>query len=131
MATPDNPEKPAKPERPVLKRKRVPRYPPRSARSAVTTGRKQFLAGDGSSPWGRRWRDLVSMHIADMGGEDMLSQAQISLAQRAACLEVECEKFEGQLSEGTEIDLDMCMRCANALRRILDIALRASAHGLS
>jgi hypothetical protein len=38
-------------------------------RSAVTNGERPFVLGNGCSPWARRQRDLIALHIADLGGE--------------------------------------------------------------
>src|SRR5262249_7123661 len=59
--------------------------------SAVTSGRKLFVEGDPNSAWSRRYRDLVSHHVADAGGRDMISEAQLSLIRRASALELELE----------------------------------------
>lgn len=88
--------------------------------SAVTNGSKAFIVGDGNSPWYRRWKDLLALHVEDLGGEALLSEAQISLCRRAATLEVELERIEGQLSLGNDADLDAYNRHAGGLRRILE-----------
>ena len=92
----------------------------RRPRSAVTSGRKLFVAGDPNSAWARRFHDLVVGHIADAGGRDMVSEAQFALCKRAAALECELEQLEGRLSLGEHIDLDRYGRAASHLRRILE-----------
>jgi hypothetical protein len=89
-------------------------------RSAVTNGERAFVFGDGNSPWARRQRDLIALHIADLGGEERLSENQLSLCRRAATLETELEMLEGQLSLGNVADLDLYNRLAGNLRRILE-----------
>jgi hypothetical protein len=59
-------------------------------------------------------------HIADAGGRDRLSEAQIALIKRAAGLECVCEKIEGRMSRDEEVDLDRYGRAASHLRRILE-----------
>jgi hypothetical protein len=44
----------------------------------------------------------------------------LSLCRRAATLEVELERIEGQLSLGNDADLDAYNRHAGGLRRILE-----------
>ncbi|ACK52001.1 conserved hypothetical protein [Methylocella silvestris BL2] len=88
--------------------------------SAVTNGSKAFIQGDGNSPWYRRFKDLLALHVDDLGGEPALSEAQMSLCRRAATLEVELERIEGQLSLGNAADLDAYNRHAGGLRRILE-----------
>jgi hypothetical protein len=92
----------------------------RRTRSRVTTGRKVFVEGDGNSRWARRYRDLIAAHCQDLGGVDLLSEAQISLIKRASTLELECEQSEGKLSMSQEIDLDLYQRMLNSLRRALE-----------
>jgi hypothetical protein len=92
----------------------------RRKRSAVTNGTKAFLDGDGNSPWYRRYKDLASAHAVDLGGADHLSEAQLSLCRRAATMEVELERIEGQLSLGRDSDLDVYSRISSSLRRILE-----------
>ena len=92
----------------------------RRPRSAVTSGRKQFVAGNPNSAWARRFHDLVVGHIQDAGGRDMLSEAQFALCKRAAGLECELEQMEGRMSQGIEVDLDRYGRAASHLRRILE-----------
>jgi hypothetical protein len=70
--------------------------------------------------WGRRHADLVAGHVADRGGADLLSDAEISLVKRAAALEVELESMEGRLSLGEPVDLDLFQRTSNSLRRLLE-----------
>lgn len=89
-------------------------------RSAVSNGTRAFIVGDGNSPWYRRFKDLLALHIDDLGGPETLSEAQLSLCRRAATLEVELERIEGQLSLGNDADLDAYSRHAGGLRRILE-----------
>ena len=89
-------------------------------RSAVTNGERTFVIGDGNSPWARRQRDLLALHIADLGAEERLSENQLSLCRRAATLETELEMLEGQLSLGKVADLDLYNRLSGNLRRILE-----------
>jgi hypothetical protein len=87
----------------------------------VTNGTKAFLDGDGNSPWYRRYKDLASAHAVDLGGPaEHLSEAQLSLCRRAATMEVELERIEGQLSLGKDADLDAYSRISSSLRRILE-----------
>lgn len=80
---------------PLGKRKPSAARPP-AQRSAVTNNRRQFVVGDGRSPWARRMHDLMTQHADDAGGAETLSAAQMSLCRRAATIEVELEYMEGQ-----------------------------------
>jgi hypothetical protein len=89
-------------------------------RSAVTSGRKLFVEGDPNSAWSRRYRDLVVRHIGDLGGPDMLSEAQLSLIRRATSIECELERLDAMLSTGAEVDLDAYGRATSHLRRLFE-----------
>jgi hypothetical protein len=89
-------------------------------RSAATTGRRVFVEGDGNSRWARRYRDLIAAHCQDLGGVDLLSEAQLSLIRRASAIELELEQAEGKLSMGEEVDLDRFTRAAGHLRRLFE-----------
>jgi hypothetical protein len=97
----------------------VPVKPKRKS-SAVSSGRRMFVQGDSSSAWSRRYRDIVAGHVSDLGGQAVLSEAEISLIKRVSTLELECEQAEGKLSMGQEIDLDLYQRMTNSLRRVLE-----------
>jgi hypothetical protein len=90
------------------------------SRSAVTSGRRLFVMGDPNSAWSRRFHDLVQRHVADLGGRDVLSEAQLSLCKRAAALACELEQMEGRMSLGQQVDIDRFGRAASHLRRILE-----------
>ena len=89
-------------------------------RSAVTSGRKMFVDGDPNSAWARRYYDLIGSHVADLGGKELLSEAQLSLVRRATAIEVELEQKEARLSRGEPVDLDVFTRSASHLRRIFE-----------
>jgi hypothetical protein len=98
---------------------------PSKVRSAVTNGMRAFIDGDGNSSWYRRFKDIVELHVSDLGGRAALSEAVLSLVRRASTMEVELERIEGQLSLGVEVDLDAYSRVTNTLRRTLEsIGLR-------
>jgi len=90
-------------------------------RSAVTSGRKAFIAGDPNSAWARRFHDLVQGHVSDCGGRSNMSEAQVALAKRAAGLECELEQMERRMSQGEEINLDSYGRASSHLRRLLEV----------
>ena len=95
--------------------------PPATVRSAVTNGKRLFVQGDGRGPWARRYRDLITAHVSDLGGPDAgLSEAQISLIKRASAVEVELEAMEGKMSRGEPVDLDLFTRALGHLRRVLE-----------
>jgi len=93
------------------------------ARSAVTNGSSLLPDVDGRSQWVRRFRDLLALHLGDLGGADVASEAEKAIARRAACLIVELEGLEQKFptqgaSEGGQ--LDQYQRTSNTLRRLLE-----------
>jgi hypothetical protein len=90
--------------------------------SQVTTGKRCFVdLGDGRSAWARRWGDLVVMHAADLGGFELLSEAQISICKRVSTLECELESLEGRKSAGMPVDIEVYGRIASRLCRMLEL----------
>jgi hypothetical protein len=62
------------------------------------------------------------MHANDLGGEEHISAAQLSLCRRAATLEIKLEELESEMSR---IDvglnkIDLYSRLSGQLRRILE-----------
>ncbi len=94
----------------------------RKLRSKVTNGFKTFVigGGDGRGPWVRRWKDLVNLHVGDLGGADMMTEFQLGLCKRAASLEIQLEQLEAAMSEGQPVDLDLFGRLIGHLRRIAE-----------
>ena len=99
-----------------------------TARSKVTNARlknrvstKALWADvDGRTPWARRYRDLVALFADDAGGLETMPELKLSLIRRAAALTVECERLEGELAEGKEVDIDALARVSSHLRRIAE-----------
>jgi hypothetical protein len=92
-------------------------------RSRVTNGKTLFAqGGDQRSPWARRLRDIMALHVADRGGPDVISEAQRSLIRRAGTLTVELERLEAKFATGQAAEgaLDVYQRAANSLRRLLE-----------
>jgi hypothetical protein len=95
-----------------------------TSRSRVTNGTELLPDVDGRSKWVRRLRDLIGLHLSDVGGEGAaISEAQKSLIRRAATLEVELERLEAEFARrgGAEIaSLDLYQRTTGNLRRLLE-----------
>jgi hypothetical protein len=92
-------------------------------RSRVTNGSALLHGVDGRSPWVRRCRDLIALHVADLGGEEATSAAERSLVRRASVLTVELERLEAKFAlagAATHEDLDLYQRTAGNLRRLLE-----------
>ena len=102
-------------------RRKVGRNP---QRSRITNGGK-LLPGivDERSAWVRRCKDIISQHLIDLGGEDNCSSAERSLVRRASLMTVELERLEAkfaQAGQASERDLDLYIRAAGNLRRLLE-----------
>jgi hypothetical protein len=98
---------------------------PSKQRSRVTNGRL-FAAtiADGRSGWSRRLGDLLDLHIADLGGQDAVTNAERSIIRRIATISVELEWIEQSFKSSragpkTE-ELDLYFRGSNNLRRLLE-----------
>ena len=76
-------------------------------RSSVTNGRRLHVDHIGDTKWSRRFRDLLSEIISDLGGPDALSEAQRQLARRAATISLECERLESKAVADEAIDLEL------------------------
>jgi hypothetical protein len=92
-------------------------------RSAVTNG-SQLLAGcDHRSARMRRLKDLIGGHVADLGGRDLISEAEFCLVRRAAILTLELELLEAKFedNDGAKAqELESYARVASSCRRILE-----------
>lgn len=94
-----------------------------AARSRVTNGNAVLPNVDGRSTWVRRMRDVMTLHIADLGGEDAVSEAERSIVRRVAVLTTELERMEVQFATAGEASadaLDLYQRTAGNLRRLLE-----------
>ena len=92
-------------------------------RSRLTNGSATLPGVDGRSTWVRRLRDVMSLHIGDLGGDDNVSEAERSIVRRAATLTVELERLElrfAMAGEADAADIDLYQRTANSLRRLLE-----------
>jgi hypothetical protein len=93
------------------------------ARSRISNGSALLPGVDGRSTWVRRLRDLVKLHLSDLGGDDAVSEAERSIVRRAATLTVELERLElafALAGEAAPEQIDLYQRTANSLRRLLE-----------
>ena len=92
-------------------------------RSRVTNG-SRFLSGvDGRSQWARRARDIMRLHVSDLGGDTAISEAERSLVRRASVLSTELERLEVKFAtagQASAEDLDLYSRASGTLRRLLE-----------
>ena len=81
------------------------------------TGRVLMPRVDGRTVSARRFRDLVESYSAEIGGA--LTEADRSLVQQAAAVQIECEALQLAIVEGRSIDSDMLIRLSSENRRLL------------
>jgi hypothetical protein len=92
-------------------------------RSRISNGSNILPAVDGRSTWVRRLRDLISLHLSDLGGDEAVSEAERSIIRRVSTLTVELERMEPGFATAGEAlpdQLDLYQRTANSLRRLLE-----------
>jgi hypothetical protein len=86
------------PDRELVERRKRQDERRKHNRSKVTNGRALFLNGSIKTAASRRFADILSAIVGDLGGADApLSEGQKQLARRAASLSLACEKLEAQL----------------------------------
>jgi hypothetical protein len=69
----------------------------------------------------RRLRDLVGAHLADLGGAEACSQAEMCIVRRCALMTIELELLEARFEAkdgATAAELDCYQRVAGSLRRL-------------
>ena len=96
---------------------------PSRQRSRITNGSALLPNTDGRSAWVRRCKDVITSHLSDLGGEGNTSAAERSIVRRASVMTVELERLEGKFAsagEATANDLDLYIRAAGNLRRLLE-----------
>jgi hypothetical protein len=92
-------------------------------RSRITNGSALLPGVDGRSAWVRRCKDVIGLHLSDLGGVDNVSEAEHSIVRRIAVLTCELERLEAVFAtagEATADQLDLYQRTANSLRRHLE-----------
>ena len=90
------------------------------ASSRVTNHSRLFLPGvDGRSAIARRTRDIFDAICSDLGGIDLMSEAQLQLCRRAAMISIQCEEMEARGVLGERIDLELFGRLTDRLGRVL------------
>jgi hypothetical protein len=94
------------------------------AKSKISNG-SRLLGPDADqrSTWARRMRDLIELHVADLGGENNVSVAEQSIIRRASALTTELERMETKFATenaASARDLDLYIRAAGGLRRLLE-----------
>ena len=95
------------------------------SRSAITNGSHLLADLDHRGAWARRLRDLISLHLSDLGGEDHVSESEKVLVRRCSMLTLQLELMEQNFAkneggEATAPQIEAYQRCTNTLRRTLE-----------
>jgi hypothetical protein len=107
------------------------------ARSRVTNGKSLFPKDvDQRSLYYRRFRDLIDLLSADLGGADRLSLAEQSLVRTSATHMVALEQLELRFalsaSDAGSDDLQLYTTLSNSLRRLLkEVGIKRRAKDVS
>jgi hypothetical protein len=89
----------------------------KTARSRVTNHVDLLPDLDGRSSAARRFRDLVSAFVADMGGLDQCSEIKLGLLRRLAATTVQAELLEAQMVNGQPVDIaTLCTLASTTVR---------------
>jgi hypothetical protein len=92
-------------------------------RSAITNGSCVLANVDHRGAEMRRLRDLVALHVSDLGGEGNISHSEAVLIRRASMLALQCELMEQRWAtnggEASRQQLETYQRASNTLRRLL------------
>jgi hypothetical protein len=88
-------------------------------RSAVTNGSKLLVGIDGRSPAARRFRDLIQLYEAEVGG--VLTEVERGLVKQAAALTLRTEQLQAAIVEGRDVAADEIIRLSSEHRRVLAI----------
>ena len=99
---------------------------PITRRSGVTTGSRLYIhLRNRNSPLGRRFADIVTLLVSDLGGADYCSEAKKIIARRAAFETLQLELIEERVAkryngEAPPKTLALYQRVSNSLRRLLE-----------
>jgi hypothetical protein len=89
----------------------------RKGRSRTTNHRDLLPGLDGRSSAARRFRDLVSAFIVDMGGTDNCSDIKLGLLRRLAAVTVQSELIEAKMINGEAVDIaTLCTLASTTVR---------------
>jgi hypothetical protein len=90
----------------------------KQGRSAVTNGKRTLIGVRGASKFGRRYRDLVDLYSAEVGG--VLTETETAMIKTAAALAIQGEMMQAAIINGEPVNSDDLIRLSSEVRRILD-----------
>jgi hypothetical protein len=91
---------------------------PATLRSRITNHSDLLPDLDGRTAAARRFRDLVSAYLVDMGGIDQCSEIKLGLLRRLAATTVQSEIIEAQMINGNAVDVSALCTLASTTVRI-------------
>ena len=89
-----------------------------AARSRVSNGRDILPDCDQRSTIARRYRDISSAILADMGGFDHCSETRKQLVRRFSAAAVLAEAMESKLANGEQIDVTQHCLLTSTMTRV-------------
>ena len=95
----------------------------KKGRSRLSNGHVLPSSVDLRSRWARRFRDLLTTHLNDLGGPAAVSEAEKAIVRRAAALMVELERMEECFALNgcaSPDELELYQRCSNTMKRLLE-----------
>ena len=96
----------------------TPEVRQRKGRSRVTNHKDLLPNLDGRSSAARRFRDLVSGFIVDMGGADQCSDIKLGLLRRLAAVTVQSELIEARMINGEAVEVGVLCQLASTSVRL-------------
>jgi hypothetical protein len=90
----------------------------RDMQSRVTTGSAVLPGVDNRSEVARRYRDILSAIVSDMGGADRLSEVRLQLCRRFSAAAVMAEQLEAKLARGETIDIGQHAQLVSSMVRV-------------
>jgi hypothetical protein len=97
----------------------------KATRSKIANGRGYLPSIDGRSSTARRYRDIASAIVQDLGGMSQCSATTIEVVRRFAAISVLAEGMESRLVNGEEISsAELCLLSSTLMRLAHKIGLR-------
>ena len=92
----------------------------KDSRSAVTNGKRLHVVPPGDGAWARRFRDVLTEILAEVAASNdaaIVPEWKKQQARRCATLIIACEKLEGEVAAGHDVDLKLYGMLADRLGR--------------
>jgi hypothetical protein len=90
----------------------------KKARSKITNHVDLLPDLDGRSSAARRFRDLVSAFLVDMGGIENCSEIKLGLVRQLAAVTVQAELLAAQMVNGVPVDIPTLCQLASTTVRL-------------